>query len=1199
MKPKFSKLKIQKLKEKFKIQNILNDLHLTNATLFKNLHIIKRKRSKNIMTKKFSINFLATAIFCLFLGIGQVFAQAGTGGITGVVSDATGAVVPNASVIITNKGTNATQNTTSSNNGVYSFVLLQPGNYTVKVSPTGFAEQTIDVEVQVGRTTDANFTLGVAGTTTEVTVTAEGVQTTASQSDAVLNETAIQNLPINGRRFQDFVTLTPSAQVEGSRGQISLSGQRGINGNVNVDGVDFNQTFFGGIRGGERSNQAFVIPQEAIREFQVVASGYSAEYGRSTGGIVNAVTKSGTNNLRGSLFYLYRPEQLARGNEYTQALQDQRLTALGVDATLAPTQHQFGGSIGGPIIKDKLFYFASYEQQRFRAPRQVLFASLLSTNFAAGDRGLEAVNFLRSLEVPYEETNDAYALLGRIDWNINNNNRFNARYSFSRNDALNAAATGETTFDPTRNSALSANGIERNRNNIGVAQLITNFGAAVVNDLRLQYAREERPREANEISPNVFFGTNFGQFGSRNFLPTTQYDTRSQVTDSLNYVTGNHTFKFGGEYSRIFANQQFGFNQFGGYLLTTGGTTTILRDVSNIRTITTTPPLTFLGRFDNTNASYSRQIGNLQTEFTTQELAFFAQDSWRITPKFTINYGLRAEQQYNPNPEATNTQIINVVQNTIFPIRGKGFDPTQIPDSGWQFGPRLGFAYDPEGDGKTVIRGFSGIYYARTPGLIFADSINNYRATPGNVSTTLPFTGFSQANFNTFLGTAAGQQYITITGCNLTGTAAQIAACTPNTVYRQFAIAGINLNNSSLGNLPNVTPEQIAVISSGLGLSANPFVGVQITGHSEDFKNPRSYQFGFGVERELAANFVVGIDYSFVKTDRLQRNRDINVPSPLTGEQYRAFLQANNTVANYNTMVANGTIAQILQSGRTYIAISAPGSLSFPSGSVTTRQRPTNDPALNPNAANRLALGAVQIRDSSAKSLYEGVTFRMRLVRKWGQLNAYYTLSKNESDDDNERDSGGISYANPYDFSGEYGPSRLDRTHQFVANPVFFLPFGFEVSSAIRLRSGTPINTYIGTDANGDRVFNDRPVLNSEVELKRNSFRNRSLYDVDMRVQKGFKFDERKRLVFSAEFFNVFNTSNIVFAFPNTASTSGPLAQYCSTGSQLCGFDGITNINFLQIREQNPTSSNFGNINLDTRPGSQVFQVQLGARFQF
>ena len=530
------------------------------------------------MTKNISIKFLAMAFLCMLLSIGQTFAQAGNGSITGVVTDSNGAVIPNASVKLVSLSKGTELNTTASSDGIYNFTSLEPGRYSVSTTGGSFAEQKLEVEVQVGRTTDANFTLGVSDVSAEVLVTAEGVQTTQSNSDAVLSETAIQNLPINGRRFQDFVTLTPSAQVEGQRGQISLSGQRGINGNVNVDGVDFNQPFFGGIRGGERSNQAFVIPQESIREFQVVAAGYSAEFGRSTGGIINAVTKSGSNSVRGSLFYLYRPEQLARGNEYSQAIQEQVLNNVGLDATLAPTQHQFGGSIGGPIVKDKLFYFASYEQQRFRAPRQVVFGGLSNVVYTdATDRGFEALNFLNGLQTGFEQTNDAYALLGRIDWNINSSHRFNGRYNFAKNNALNAAATGETVLDPTTPSALSANGIEGNRNNIFVGQVISNLSASSINELRFQYAKEQRPREANVNAPNVFLGSTFAQYGSRNFLPTTQYDIRHQVADALTFITGNHTFKFGGEYSRIYANQQFGFNQFGAYSLTTGGAATILR----------------------------------------------------------------------------------------------------------------------------------------------------------------------------------------------------------------------------------------------------------------------------------------------------------------------------------------------------------------------------------------------------------------------------------------------------------------------------------------------------------------------------------------------------------------------------------------------------------------------------------------------
>ena len=309
---------------------------------------------------------------CLSASAALAQSQASTGQIAGIVVDSQGAGVPNAAVKATNTQTGLERSTSSSDEGLYSIVLLPPGIYKVSAEASGFSSVTVDnVEVSVGRTIDVKLTLGVSGVSEVVNVTAGAiqVQTTRSEADAVVNERAITNLPINGRRFQDFVTLTPTAQVDPQRGQISLSGQRGIYGaNINVDGVDYNQPFFGGIRGGERSNTAFTIPQESIKEFQVIASGYSAEFGRSTGGIVNAVTKSGTNDLHGSAFYLGRPSSLSRKNEFFDTLEE-RVNQLsgntagsgGREIKPAPTQQQFGGSIGGPVKKDKIFWFASVE----------------------------------------------------------------------------------------------------------------------------------------------------------------------------------------------------------------------------------------------------------------------------------------------------------------------------------------------------------------------------------------------------------------------------------------------------------------------------------------------------------------------------------------------------------------------------------------------------------------------------------------------------------------------------------------------------------------------------------------------------------------------------------------------------------------------------------------------------------------------
>ena len=1157
--------------------------------------------------------FSLTVFLLAMISVAVAQSQAGSGQIAGQVADTNGAAVPNATVKVTNKGNGLERTATTSSDGLFTIVLLPPGTYLVVAEATGFAAATVDdVIVNVGRSADLTLTVGASGIQASVLVAADAVQVTRNESDAVLTETAISTLPINGRRFQDFVTLTPSAQIDPSRGQISLSGQKGINGNINVDGVDYNQPFFGGIRGGERSNLAFTIPQESIKEFQVVASGYSAEFGRSTGGIVNAVTKSGDNSVRGSAFYLLRPNRLARGNEFTDALQEQKLNALGITPTLAPTQHQFGGSIGGPIKQDKLFYFGSYEQQRFRAPRQIVFA--FPVGFPAGvtlNAAQQGVfSFYNGEQTEYLQTNDAWAGLARVDWNIADNHRFNVRFSASKNNALNAASRGETSVDPTTRQALSTNGTEQDKTKIGVAQLVSNFGSDWINELRLQWAREDRPRLSNSEVPQIV--TSFATYGAggadtSSFLPNFEYDTRHQVADSLTLLKGNHNFKFGGEYSRLFATQTFGFNQFGQYNLSLGGTAAQVSDallrLSNSVTPQAGTTQAILGRFDSTNASFFKQIGNLEAGMTVHELAFFGQDNWRLTPQLSINYGLRMEQQYNPTPDASNTQIVDVVRKTNFPIRGTGFDATQIQDSGWQIGPRFGFAYDPEGKGKMVIRGFTGVYYARTPLIVLASPVNNYRATPGDVSTRLPFTGFSQATFDAFLNSAAGAQYRTITGCNPAAAAGTDAKnrCIPNTVYRQFAIVGINLNTSPLSSLPILTTSQIAGIAGGLGLNPSPFVGAQVVGQAEDFKNPRSVQFGFGVEREIARNFVVGIDYANVSTHRISRFRDLNVPAPLTGAQYVAFLQANNTAANFATMSApGGIVQQILASGRQFIAINTPGGfinlatnapLAFPTGSVTTRQRPTQ-------VQQGFALGAVAIRESTGKSLYRGLTFRARLIQKRLQVNAYYTFSRLLSDDDNERQDG-VGYADPYDLRSEYYLSRLHRESQFMANPIFFLPHGFEVSSAIRLRSGAPFNPTVGADLNGDTVNNERPLLVPGVTYERNFFVNRGIFEVDARVQKGFKFDENRRLIFSAEFFNILNRPNLLVgttAAPSSATAFGGGGQFCTVASQLCGSGGPpSNPNFLQVRDPNTGVILINNVN----PGSQVFQMQLGVRLQF
>jgi hypothetical protein len=949
----------------------------------------------------------------------------------------------------------------------------------------------------------------------------------------VLNQRAIENLPINGRRFQDFVTLTPTAQVDPSRGQISIAGQRGINSNVNVDGVDYNNPFFGGIRGGERSNNAFTIPQESIKEFQVVAAGYSAEFGRSTGGIVNAVTKSGSNAWHGSGFYVIRPKEASKTNSFFEAVEvdvNSRLAAglPPVTVTPAPTQQQFGGSIGGPIKKDKLFFFAAYEQQRFRNNRQVFFDPLSLTSPTATTQ--EAFDFFTALQDPFVQTNDAKAVTGRVDYEINANHRFNVRYGYSKNEALNANSVGNQLF-PTTISALSNNGTELDSTNSVVGQFTSFFSTSVVNEFRGQWVREERPRPANAIQPLLAAGV--GNVGTVSFLgQNVQFDRRTQVADSLTWSKGSHTFKFGGEYNHIFIDQVFGFNQQGTFSISTSptsaaGVNTILDILSVGGTIA--------NRFDSSAVTFARQIGNLKASYSTDELAFFGQDSWRVRPNLTLNYGLRWEGQYNPSPEANNTGLINKVKGFTFPS-GHTADPTFIADSTDQFGPRFGFAWDPWSDGKTVVRGYTGIYFARTPLLLFAGAGNNWRLPAGDLSVQLPFSTASLLAGN------------------------PLKTCT--TVYCQLKLIGIDLNAFSLSALPDISSDKVVSVASALGLTADPFFGAQPILNSKDYKNPKAYQGGLGVERQLSQSLSVGADFTYVHTVNLQRNRDLNLPLPVI----RAADPAK----------------------RPFFGLRAPGAAP--------------ECAATPGACVRPipSLGTLTVRESTAKSLYRALTLRAKFQKKWGQFNAFYTLSKNISDDDNERSATGFSAENSFDLVPEYNDSVIDRRHQFVASPSFFFPHGIDFSSAIRLFSGVPFDAGSGiTDANEDRGFSpgpDRPYLGPGVPFKRNAFRNKAVYLIDVHGAKHFDFGETKRLIFTVDVFNLFNLQNLQFA--GTSTTFCAPIPPATTVSRDCGFLGPTNPNFLSAIERNAASARFGKVLLNNNPGPP-FQMQFGARFQF
>lgn len=1005
--------------------------------------------------------------------------SANRGDVVGLVYDEMGTLVPGAAVAIVNSDTGLSRNVFSNDVGQYQFLRLDPGNYILTGTAPGFATTTVDgILLSVGASVAVDLTLQVRASTTTIEITVSPIESTATSGSTGISETAILNLPIDGRRFQDFATLTPTVQVEPQRSTLSFAGQRGVNGNVMLDGSDYNNPFFGGIRGGERANLIFTVPQSAVREFQVVTTGYSPEYGRSSGGMLNVITRGGSNTTHGSAFWQYRSGALSAVEPI-----------FGLKS--GETQQQFGGSVGGPIALNRWFYFGAIEFQQAHAPREVVFNRLIGVTPAAEQT--EAFNFYKAQEESFELTNDATALTGRVDYQSGGNS-LNVRYNFSDAEGKNAVNTGNALF-PATNRAVSNDGTEKDRTHTATSGYIRFFSPDLLNDFRLTYTSEQRPRLANSETP--YLDTIVGDVGNRNFLPTTEDDDRLQFSDALSWTRASHTFKFGFDYNRVNASQTFGFNQFGEYdFVIAGSTSEATMSTLEIMSLGGPTP----NRFDHPGVSYSLQIGNLLANMDMRQSAFFLQDRWRVTPGLTLNYGVRWEGQFNPQPEATNDDLVNLVKGAWSPL-GATLDPTRIPNQRAQWMPRFGFAWSPSGlDRRLVLRGHAGLFYASSPMLLFADGSNNFRATPGNLSVTLRSTSTA-------------------------------------TVYDQFRSVGVDLNAYGLDDLPTLSVDQITqAFATARGVESNPFSGSSVGFVASDFRNPRSFQMGMGLETALTGDTTAAVEVNYVNTVHLHRNRDHNMPAPI---------------------------------------VRADDAAMRPFFGLRSRQRPIP------------SLGAFNVRESSARSMYRGVTFKLEHRGDTLTAGAFFTLAETFSDDDNERSAGSFDALDQFDLKSDYGYSRLDVRHLFNGYAVFSLPFGFNLSGKFVARSGLPVNPRASGDPNQDFTsFSDRPYRMPGVPFDRMSFRNRSVVTSnDLRIVKGFSVGGEARLEFSVEMFNVFNLDNVVYGSSLGDDNYG-LGIDPATGARLAPDPG-----FLRLRLDD------GTYDRSNRQMGSPFQAQIGVRF--
>jgi hypothetical protein len=682
------------------------------------------------MSKLVRLSFAAFMILAL---CAFAFAQSTvTGGIGGKVTDPQGASVPNATVTATNIGTNQETTATADDDGGFRLVNLPPGTYNVKVAGSGFAEFTQpNVVVEVGQITTLNVPLGIAGATATVEVSAEApvINTTSQDLSTNINQTSINELPINGRRATDFVLLTPASVPDGPFGLISFRGISGLLNNSTVDGGDNNQSFQSEERG--RTRIAYVVSQSSIREFQVNTSNYSAEYGRSAGAVVNSVTKSGTNEFHGDLFEYYRNNRFGARNP--RAVRSVLINGISTPVGIKPLdiRHQFGGTLGGPIVKNHLFFFFSYDQQKRNFPGLAVFANpgyintVNRTTLKA--KGLtdaqidNSISFINSLTGETPRRGDQRIIFPKIDWQINGSNTFTASYNRLRW----ASPSGLQTQATNTNARHSFGDDFVNVDSLNL-RLQSAISPTLLNEARFQYAQDhefalsQEPLPGEPTTATTSQGTRSPQVfltGGLTFGTTTNFERlkypfedRTQFADTVTWTKGSHTLKFGGDFNHVVDDIQNLGSEAGSYSY--NNINDFIIDYANFRTplaastVCATTART-VGRCYTSN--YVQGVGIPGIKFSENEYSFFMQDDIRVTPRLTVNLGLRYEYQSLPDAALPNASTA-IIPNDL---RTLAEATSTLPNDKNNFGPRIGFAYDLSGDGKTSIRGGAGLYYGR------------------------------------------------------------------------------------------------------------------------------------------------------------------------------------------------------------------------------------------------------------------------------------------------------------------------------------------------------------------------------------------------------------------------------------------------------------------------------------------------------
>ncbi len=584
--------------------------------------------------------------------------EAGSSGIQGVVMDTDSKPIPGTKVSIQNTGTGYSRNVLADSNGRYTALVMPVGIYNVSAEGSAGSARLEGIPLAVGTVRNVNLIL-TRSVDTASDPAFSGQQATLERQDAASGSSfglrAVTELPLRGRNFPEFVKLSPAVVQESDRLGLVISGQRAINSNVAIDGTDFNDALQGNQRGGNES--IFFFPEIAVREFQVVRSGLTVEVGRTNAGFVNVVTKSGNNSWHGEAFYLNRNRRLTSRNAFDDSLDNR--------------QNHLGGSVGGPIKRDRAFFFLGVEQNYLREPFMV--------EFAPAPAGVTVPAELQALEGEHIGSNNPTAVFGRTDYALNPRDTLNVSYAYSRQMGENF------NRELGRDQAATTNFMRTGSSHGLRASLASVIGNDLINEVKGQVATDDRGEEPNLEAPQITIG-GFGAIGGDPARPRAYDTTRYELADNLSKNYGLHQIRSGVDVNVNDLFQQR-VNYIQGRYDFRSLTDYIARKIDRYRQ---TLPGANTGVFG---------LTGLQ-----KELAFYLQDRFAVHERLTLTAGLRWEGQWNPQPTNPNPALV---------------ETTRIPNDLGQWQPRVGLAWAATDSGRTVVRLSAGMFDARTPATLF------------------------------------------------------------------------------------------------------------------------------------------------------------------------------------------------------------------------------------------------------------------------------------------------------------------------------------------------------------------------------------------------------------------------------------------------------------------------------------------------